>query len=86
MQVTLCEFDELCLNDRLHLIWAVGTSLHRIQTFKQTYLLYSVYGFYVEVVIGYNGKVASVSNAVAFEESNRLNKYLVDIDLKDLGI
>lgn len=86
MQIELTEFEELGLNDRLHLLGAVGTFLTRVMTFKHMYVLYNLYGFYVEIVISYNGKATKVSQAIAFDNCNRLNKYLKQIDLSDLGI
>lgn len=86
MQVDLVEFEDLGLNDRLHLLSAVGVCLTRVTTFKHVYVLYALYGFYVEIVISYNGNATKVSQAVAFHNCNRLNKYLKQIDLSDLGI
>jgi hypothetical protein len=85
MQLSLYEFDELSLDDRLNLLWGVGVFLSRVQQVKHTYLLYAVYNYYVEVIINHQGS-ATVSQAVAFDGGNRLNKHVQAVPLTDLGL
>ena len=85
MQLTLCDFDELSLNDRMHLVCVLGVLVSRVQTVKHTYQLYVLYDFYVEVVLNHQG-TAAVSSAVAFHDANRLNKHLNAVDLSCLEL
>ena len=81
MQLKLYEYDRLCLGDRLHLTWAVGTLLANIESPERTFLLYAVYDYYVELVATHRNCETVITRAVAFRGGNRLDKYLEPIDL-----
>ena len=84
MQLKLYEYDRLCLGDRLHLTWAVGTLLSSIESAERTYLLYAVYDYYVELVATHRNFETTITRAVAFTNGVRLDKYLEQIDLEPL--
>lgn len=84
MQLNLFEYDALCLEDRLHLTWSVGTQLATLETDAYVYRLYAVYNYYVELVAIHLSNETRVTSAVAFSGGNRLDKYLDTVDLSDL--
>ena len=81
MQLKLYEYDRLCLGDRLHLTWAVGTLLASTESTERTRLLYAVYDYYVELVASHRNCETTITRAVAFRGGSRLDKYLAQIDL-----
>lgn len=83
MHLTLYEYSQLTLTDRLQLLWEHGTFLHNVAAYSHGFKLYSIFGFYVEVVVSY-GEVVKITDAVPLVRGHRLNKYLACIDLNDL--
>ena len=84
MRLNLFEYDGLCLEDRLHLTWSVGTQLATLETDECVFILYAVYDYYVELISIHLSDETRITRAVAFSGGNRLDKYLDSVDLSDL--
>ena len=80
----LYEYIALNIDQRAEALWRDGMFLeHSIQGSDTCCSLYTVYGFYVEVMMSSNGDITDV---VAFRQGERLDKYMSAISLADLKI
>lgn len=84
--MTVLEFEALELTERLEIVVEQGTPLAQIKKPRKGHLLYSLYGFYVELEMTYKAGFTDVHEAYAYYASPKLNKFLELIDLSELGI
>jgi hypothetical protein len=78
--LTLYQYSSLDNNDKAELLWKEGEFLYNTVENSIVYNLYSLYNFYVELIM-INGYVHEVA---PFKEGNRLEKYLSQIDIKEV--
>lgn len=84
--MTLMEFESLELSVQLQLLVDEGVPIGQIRAPRSGHLLYALYNFYVELDMSYKKDSSDVTGIEAFRLSPRLNKYLNQIDLTELGI
>ena len=76
------EFLTLPMEIQAALVWKYGVFLERIAEDSQSFWLYSVYGFYVELVMA--NEENDVADVKPFMNAQPLEKYLGNIDWKVL--
>ena len=84
--MTLLEFESLDLTEQLEHVVENGTPLAQIKNTRKGTLLYALYSYYVELEMVYKKGMTDVTTAHAFRMSPKLDKYLDQIDISDLGI
>ena len=84
--MTLLEFENLDLQEQLDLVRHDGTPVANVKTRSKSHVLYALYSFYVELECIYKDGQSDVVDARCFGISTRLDKYLLQIDLTELGL
>ena len=84
--MTLLEFEQLEMTEQLEIVVENGTPLSQVKSIRKGHLLYALYNFYVELDMEYKKGKTDVVEIHAFHMSVKLNKYLKQIDLTDIGI
>ena len=84
--MTLLEFEQLEMTEQLEHVVENGTPISQIKSLRRGHLLYSLYNFYVELDMEYKKGKTDVTEIHCYRMSLRLNKYLKQIDLSDIGI
>ena len=86
MAMTLLEFESMEFTERLEHVIENGVPIAQVKTIRKGHLLYALYNFYVELDMTYGRGKTDVKEVHAFRISPKLNKYLKEIDLSDIGI
>ena len=76
--LSLYEYIALDTSQRAETLWQEGEFMTNLVDGNHAYSLYSLHGFYVEVVLVDN----EISEVTPFKLGDRLDKYLRHIDLK----
>jgi hypothetical protein len=84
--MTLLEFESLELTEQLELVVDRGTPIAQIKTTRKGSLLYSLYNFYVELEMEYKKGISDVVAVHSFRIGPKLEKYLEQIDISELGL
>ena len=77
-------FLNLNLHDRALLLWKEGIFLVNARGYEMAYSLYSLNGFYVEVVIA--NSETGITHIIPFKSGWRLDKYLDELQIPSLLI
>ena len=78
---TLYDYLKLDNNQRAELLWKHSTFLTNTTIKTDSFALYSLYGFYVEVLL--DGE--QIKEITPFKQGGRFDKYLDVIDISELG-
>lgn len=84
--MTLLEFESLEMSVQLQLLVDEGIPIAQVRGSRTGHLLYSIYGYYVELDMSYKKHSSDVTGLQVYYLSPRLNKFLKQIDLTELGI
>jgi hypothetical protein len=80
--VKLGEYKQLSQLEKADILWQNGVFVDNYSDSKVTTNLYFLFRFFVEVVV--SQKHARITEITPFEKSERLEKYLDKISLKEL--
>ena len=80
--VQMQDYIKLNLNDKANLLWDEGLFIDKYIDLSIITNLYYLHNFYVEVVLSnVNGRITEIT---PFKKGNRLEKYITQVDLKEL--
>lgn len=79
--LSLYEYITLEQSDRAELLWSNGIYINNSIEENCSFALYSLYNFYVEVVLIEN----EIAELIPFKQGQRLEKYLDSIDISELN-
>lgn len=80
--MTFKEFKKLSKGQQEELLWGFGVELGRSNDALYSYVLYQVYGFYMEVK--YCRKMETVEQIACFEDMSLIELYLPDFKIDEL--